>query len=215
MSATLAAQLARFIADDAAAPADAAVERILDAALEQFQSVGLRRSSMEDVARRAGLSRVTIYRRFPQKDRLLEAVLLRECRRLIDDMRAVMRPLATQEQRIVESFVFALRTMRGHPLMVRLMAIEPEDLLPLLTLQAGPVVAIVSGFIAQQIGDAQRRGEVPAYDPRPVAEILTRMAQSLILTPQGGLPLDGERQVRAFARNYIVPIIMRVLPAGD
>ena len=215
MSATLAAQLARFIADDTSAPADATGDRILDAALEQFQSVGLRRSSMEDVARRAGLSRITIYRRFPQKDRLLEAVLLRECRRLIGDMRGVMRPLATQEQRIVESFAFALRTMRGHPLLARLMAIEPEDLLPLLTLQAGPIVAIVSGFIAQQIRDAQGRGEVPPYDPRPVAEILTRMAQSLILTPQGGVSLDGERQVRAFARNYIVPIVMRVVPAGE
>ena len=215
MSATLAAQLARFIADDAAAPADATGERILDAALEQFQEVGLRRSSMEDVARRAGLSRVTIYRRFPQKDRLLEAVMLRECSRLLGDMRAVMRPLATQEQRIVESFAFALRTMRGHPLLVRLMAIEPEDLLPVLTLHAGPVVAIVSGFIAQQIRDAQRRGEVPAYDARPVAEILTRMAQSLILTPQGGIPLDSERQARAFARDYIVPIVMRVVPAQD
>ena len=215
MSATLAAQLARFIADDTAAPADAAVERILDAALEQFQSVGLRRSSMEDVARRAGLSRVTIYRRFPQKDRLLEALLLRECRRLLGDMRALMLPLATQEQRIVEGFSFALRTMRGHPLLQRLMAIEPENLLPVMTLQAGPVVAIVSGFIAQQIRDAQRRGEVPAYDPRPVAEILTRIAQSLILTPQGGVPLDSERQVRAFARDYIVPIVMRVVPAGD
>lgn len=215
MSATLAAQLARFIADDTAAPADAAVERILDAALEQFQSVGLRRSSMEDVARRAGLSRVTIYRRFPQKDRLLEALLLRECRRLLGDMRALMLPLATQEQRIVEGFSFALRTMRGHPLLQRLMAIEPENLLPVMTLQAGPVVAIVSGFIAQQIRDAQRRGEVPPYDPRPVAEILTRIAQSLILTPQGGVPLDSERQVRAFARDYIVPIVMRVVPAGD
>ena len=215
MSATLAAQLARFIADDTAAPADAAGERILDAALEQFQDVGLRRSSMEDVARRAGLSRITIYRRFPQKDRLLEAVLLRECSRLLDGMRAVMRPLATQEQRIVECFVFGLRTMRGHPLLVRLMAIEPEDLLPVMTLQAGPVLAIVSGFMTQQIREAQRRDEVPAYDARPVAEILTRMAQSLILTPQGGIPLDSERQARAFARDYIVPIVMRVVPAGD
>ena len=215
MSATLAAQLARFIADDTAETVDATGDRILDAALEQFQSVGLRRSSMEDVAKRAGLSRVTIYRRFPQKDRLLEAVLLRECRRLIGDMRTVMLPLATPQQRVVESFVFALRTMREHPLLVRLMAIEPEDLLPVMTLQAGPVVAIVSGFIAQQIRDAQRRGEVPAYDPRPVAEILTRMAQSLILTTQGGVPLDSERQVRAFARDYIVPIVMRAVPAGD
>ena len=212
MSATLAAQLARFIADDTAAPADATGDRILAAALEQFQSVGLRRSSMEDVAR---LSRGTIYRRFPQKDRLLEAVLLRECRRMIGDMRALMRPLATPEQRIVESFVSSLRMMRSHPLLVRLMAIEPEDLLPVMTLQAGPVIVIVSGFIAQQIRDAQRRGEVPAYDPRPVAEILTRMAQSLLLTPQGGMPLDSERQVRAFARNYIVPIIMRAAPAED
>src|SRR5689334_10459591 len=46
--------------------------RLLDAAHDQFCLLGIRRSTMEDVARRAGVSRVTVYRRFTNKDRLVE-----------------------------------------------------------------------------------------------------------------------------------------------
>jgi AcrR family transcriptional regulator len=184
-------------------------DRLLDAALEQFQHVGLRRCSMEDVARRAGVSRVTLYRRFPQKDKLVQAVLLREVQRLIAGTRAVMAALDSVEDRMIEAFVHVLRTTRTHPLLTRLLAVEPEDVLVFLTARAGPIVAIGSQFIADQIKASQRAKEIPVYDAKPVAEMLARLAHSLMLTPHGGLPLDTDAQVRAFARRCVAPLLLR------
>ncbi|HWY24534.1 MAG TPA: helix-turn-helix domain-containing protein [Nevskia sp.] len=208
MSATLAARFAKALADPDAS-ADALTERILDAALEQFQLGGLRRSSMEDVARRAGLSRVTIYRRFPQKDRLVETVLLRECRRLVEDVGAAIKPLRDIGERVEESFVILLRRLHNDPLATRLLALEPEDLAVFMTIKAGPAIALGTEFIAGLIRAAQREGSLPQYEARSVAEVLARMAHSLFLTPQGGTPLGTDRQARAFARGTILPILMR------
>jgi AcrR family transcriptional regulator len=52
-------------------------ERILDAAVAEFERHGFRRVALDDVARRAGVSRTTIYRRFANRDELVAAVVER------------------------------------------------------------------------------------------------------------------------------------------
>src|SRR3954462_5164187 len=68
------------------APPDETTERILAGAVEHAEDFGMRRFTMDDVARRVGVSRVTVYRYFPKKDRLIEAVLLREMRRFLREV---------------------------------------------------------------------------------------------------------------------------------
>jgi AcrR family transcriptional regulator len=63
---------------------DEMTERLLDAAHEQFCRVGVKRSTMTDVARLAGVSRITVHRRFATKDQLVEQVVRREFRRYFD-----------------------------------------------------------------------------------------------------------------------------------
>ena len=57
---------------------------ILDAAYELFCRQGIQRTTMDDVARRARLSRITVYRRMVSKEALVEAVLLRDFRQYVD-----------------------------------------------------------------------------------------------------------------------------------
>lgn len=64
--------------------ADDTVRQILAAAVATFQSLGIRRTTMEDIARAAKLGRATVYRRFPQKGDLVRAALLHELRRFLD-----------------------------------------------------------------------------------------------------------------------------------
>src|SRR5437879_2242277 len=67
-------------------PPDALTEQILDAARDQFMTFGLRRSTVDDVAKRARVSRVTVYRRIGNKDALVSACLLREYRRFVGEV---------------------------------------------------------------------------------------------------------------------------------
>src|SRR5437588_6985785 len=99
--------------------------RILDAALAEYLDHGLRRTSVDDIARRAGIGRATIYRRFPNRDELLQAVLARECRRFFADIAAATAELPTLAERLVEGFVVGLRTARQQPLLNRMLTIEP------------------------------------------------------------------------------------------
>ena len=201
--------LARVLEAGDDAP-DAITERILDAALEQFQLVGLRRSTIDDVARRARVGRVTVYRRVGQKDELVKAVILRELRRLFAAVDAATAPLATVQERLAEGFAVVLRTVREHPLFQRLLAVEPESVLPYLTVDGGPIITLTAAYLAGQIRHAQRAGLAPAdVEPEPVAEIMARLAHSVLLTPHGGIPLDDDDEARAFARDHIAPLVLR------
>jgi AcrR family transcriptional regulator len=191
---------------------DATTERILDGALQQFQLFGLRRSSVDDVARRAGLGRMTVYRRFPKKDDLVEAVVLREARRMAERVNAAAARMPTVEERAVESFVVMVREVRTNPLLQRLLTTEPETALPYVTVHGAPVIAMGAAFIHEQIRHEQKQGASPAVDPQGLAEILARLAHSILLTPGGGLPLDDDRQTREFARRYLVPLISAPTP---
>jgi AcrR family transcriptional regulator len=186
---------------------DDITRRILDGALEQFERFGLKRSTVEDVAKRAGLARITIYRRFPTKNDLMGAVIVREAQRAFAEIDAAVSRVSGTEERIVEGFVVTLRIARHHPLLLRLLSTEPETVLPYFTLHGGPVLAAARTYLADHIRRAQRLGDVPPFDPEPVAEMLVRVAQSFLLTPESVIPLDSDRRVRAFARRYLAPLI--------
>ncbi|GGX76809.1 TetR/AcrR family transcriptional regulator [Streptomyces fructofermentans] len=181
--------------------------RILDAALEQFTTFGLRRSSVDDVAKRAGVSRVTVYRRFRTKDGLVEACLLREGSRFFQELDSAVASLPTMEERVVEGFVVALRHTRAHPLFGGLLRLEPEVVLPYLTVQGGPALVATCDYLTAHLRRAQQAEGRPESDPRPVAELLIRVAVSFLLNPSSCIEMEDEDQARAFARRYLAPLL--------
>ncbi|MER5633322.1 TetR/AcrR family transcriptional regulator [Streptomyces nitrosporeus] len=186
---------------------DRTARRILDGALEQFTLLGLRRSSVDDVARRAGVSRVTVFRRFRSKDKLVEAVLLRENSRFFRRLDATVAALPTMEERVVEGFVVALRHTRAHPLFGGLLRLEPELVLPYLTVQGGSSLSATVTYLTGHLRRAQQTEGRPGEDPQPVAELMVRVAVSFLLNPVGCIEMDDEDQVRAFARRYLAPLL--------
>jgi AcrR family transcriptional regulator len=164
------------LANEAGEDADSVTERILDAALGQFEDFGLRRSTMEDIARRCGMSRITIYRRFPKKENLIEAVVLRELKDFLDRLEQVGDNGATAAgagagggalgaggaagagaggggalsaaDKMVERIAFALQYLGDHPLLRRLLRTEPEAILPSLTVNGGVVVDMAREHVA-------------------------------------------------------------------
>ncbi|HEV2779283.1 MAG TPA: helix-turn-helix domain-containing protein [Actinophytocola sp.] len=187
---------------------DTVAETILDAALDEFLAYGLRRTNVDAVAKRAGVSRATLYRRFDGKDALVQAVLVRECHRFFTSIVAAIGHLPTMEERLVEGFVIGVRHARTHPLMNRLMASDSEALLPYLTVNGALVVAVARDFLVQQ-GESVD-GPLPSIagrTPAGVAELFVRLAISFTLTPHSAIPLDTDTAVRAFARNYLAPLM--------
>lgn len=202
------------VADVAASlAADEANADLLDAASELFSRHGIQRTTMDDVARRAGLSRITVYRRVSSKEALVEQVVLREFRRYLDQFRIDIASAETAQDRVVLGFVSSLRAIRGNALIGGLMVAEPQTLVPLLE-TTGRTLATVSQFVAGQLRHEQRAGQIGAdVDVDLVAEVMVRLTTSFLLTPSELVDLDDDRQLGDVARRFLVPML-GIRPSG-
>lgn len=179
-------------------------ESIVDAALEEFLAYGLRRTTVDTVARRAKVSRATLYRRFKDKDALVQAVLVRESRRFFGSIADAVAGVSTVEERLVEGFVVGMRYARADRLLNRLLDSDAEALLPYLTTNGALVVAAARDFLVRQGGST-----TPVRDRTSagVAELFVRLAISFTLMPESAIPLGTDAEVRAFARAYLAPLM--------
>ena len=186
---------------------DALFDRVAAAALDEFAEHGIRRTSMEDVARRAGVSRMTVFRRFASKQRLVEIVIAREVHRGMQELDLLWEGAETLEDRLVAGFEFAGRYVSGHPLFDRLLRSEPEVLLPPLTLDGGPVLELYRSLIAQRLQAEVNAGRAATTDLDGVAEVIARLAISLLLTRDGTITLGDPNSVRRLVNLTLLPML--------
>jgi TetR/AcrR family transcriptional regulator, repressor for uid operon len=179
---------------------DAISDRILDAALELAAASGLRHLTMDDVARKARVGRMTVYRRFGSRAALIDALAVRECRRCLDTIAATLDPTAPFDERVACLFTATLRVIREHPLLERLARVEPEALLFELTRNDSEVFRLVREFLISLIRTA---GDPVADDPAVVAELGVRLGASFVLMPDSVLPLGDERATQAAVRALV------------
>ncbi|HWF53718.1 MAG TPA: helix-turn-helix domain-containing protein [Solirubrobacteraceae bacterium] len=201
--------LALALVADPEPVSDAHSDGILDAALAVAGASGIRHLTMDDVARRAGVSRMTVYRRFGGKDALVDALAVRECRRCLAQIAASIDPTATIDVRLAALAAATLRLIREHPLLARLARFEPEDLLLELTRDDSSVFRLVTEFLMAQIEPAQESGELVRGDPALLAEMAVRLGASFVLMPDSALPLGDEAATRRALRSLIAPFVRR------
>jgi AcrR family transcriptional regulator len=182
-------------------------ERIRAAALAEFEEFGLRRASLDDVARRAGVSRTTIYRRFGSKDALLGAVVIGENARFFELLDEAVDPDASTEERFVEGFAFAVLYWREHTLFKRILHAEPETFLPFLTTQAGDRLQLFAGLLARRMENERRSRGVAPRDIDAAAEMLIRVIVSFLIIPDTQFRLGTRAEARRFARRFILPAL--------
>lgn len=165
----------------AATGRDSTRDAILDATMQIASEVGLARLSVEDVAERAGLSRQTLYRYFGSRDGLLSAAILREEHAFIARIVDAVGDEPDLHLALRAAVVTALVAAREHPLLDRLLATEPEGLLPILLSGDGPVIPAARPAITEMLAvrlPGRRPAEVAA-----VADICTRLIVSYALNP--------------------------------
>lgn len=192
-----------FSGEADAAPQGETEARILDAALAQFSEYGLKRTSMEDVARRAGIGRATLYRRYAQKDDLVRALILREGTRFLDAIRNATAAVEDREEALVAGFALMVMQAGSHPLVRRLLTSEPEAVLPYLTVNAAAMVDLGRSYFRRALAEERARGLVIKGDLDDVAELITRLLHSLLLTPSSWITREDEAQLRRFGRNTL------------
>jgi AcrR family transcriptional regulator len=185
---------------------DAVAERILDAALALSAASGIRHLTIDDVAVRAGVGRMTVYRRFAGKGGLLEALAAREGRRCLGELDAASSPDAPLAEQLASGFITSLRLAREHPLLSRLALHEPEALLEALNATDGALFKLARGFAAARIGAAPD-GPPPGPAAEAAAEVLIRLMFSFVLIGETSLPLADEAAAREFAGRVLAPAL--------
>ena len=182
-------------------------EHLLESALSAFLDFGIKRTSMGEVARRAGISPATLYRRYESKNDLVQAVGVREAQRFVADIDRRVQAVTDGEDQLAEIFVAFITSLARNELLQRLLRTEPDLILPRLTVQAGPILAVGRAYLADKLRALHRDDTEPDFDADLVAEIMARLAQSLALTPDGLIPLTDETAAREFARRTLVPML--------
>jgi AcrR family transcriptional regulator len=176
---------------------------ILDTARAVFETYGVRRANIEDVAARAGVSRSTIYRRFPTKDDLVEQVVRREAALFFSTLDQATTGRNPQEA-VIEAFTLGVRLVQDSPLYSRIVESEPE----LFGLFSRSHVFPIGQF-ADGIAHTLRRcgADIPEAELADIADILLRVALGIIVFPTDRLDIADHAAVREYAARYLVPII--------
>lgn len=177
---------------------------ILDAAQRVFETYGARRATVEDVARAAGVSRSTLYRAYPNKDTLLQAVLFRQLDDFLAELDRVARDLPPREA-VVECFARGMALTREIPLLARLVESEPE----IITGVGGASHSSLVLGTARQVAHTLRRSgaTMPQDELLVVAELMLRVAYTYLLNPAGSLDATDDAAVRDYARRYLAPLV--------
>lgn len=187
------------------------VEAILDAALVEFDRHGIRKVALDDVARRAGVSRTTIYRRFANRDDLIAAVMDRENARLFSEIAEELKVTRPQSNPYVEAFTAAMLRSRGHRVLNRMIADEPALTLQLAGRHYGAAVIRIERAL-QVIFPAGFAERIGPGVVRELAETIWRYAMMLLLLPSGE-PIETAEQIREFATRHFLPSLPAQLRA--
>jgi AcrR family transcriptional regulator len=188
-------------------PADAMSERILDGALAAAAAVGMRRLTVDEVARRARVGRMTVYRHFGDRQRLVEALAARESGRCLAALDAAIDRAAPIADQVAAGLVTSIRLAREHPLLNRLASVEPEAVLEALNADGGAIFAAAREFVASRLRAAKAEGSLGDVDIVAAAELLVRIAVSFVLVQPSGLPLGDPEALGEVGRRLIAPML--------
>jgi AcrR family transcriptional regulator len=194
----------------AALPSDteAARAKLMDAAEACFDRYGVAKTTMDDIAKMAGVSRPTVYRHFEDRDGLILAVVMRRSRQLIDRAVKFISKQGTFEDRLVEGLLFLVEKGRKDPFVRLLVTPEHVDLATRVLGSSNLPVDLTYEMWEPILTEARDRGELrDDLDFRAISRWLTY----LIILLLGRLDIEedvaGQREM---LRTFVVPAFIPV-----
>ena len=163
-------------------------ELLLDAARACILAVGWRRSTLTEIARRAGVSRMTVYRSWPDMQALFADLMTREWRRVDTEVAARAgdaRPdRGDYPERLAGLLVLMVRRLRRDPLFRRIIELDPELLLPYLLSRRGRSQQLMLDRLEAAVAAGVAAGTIRPVDPVHAARALVLTAHGFVLSPQ-------------------------------
>ncbi|WEF22555.1 TetR/AcrR family transcriptional regulator [Microbacterium maritypicum] len=184
---------------------DATQTRILDAADALIERRGVHGVTIAELARRADLSRPTIYRNWSDADDVVRAALLRR----VDGILSTFSADARTRTALVDDVLRFTTLFRSDPLYGRLLADEPEAFTRYTLQRVGSSQRMILRWLARAISSAQGDGSVRPGEPQEIAVMLLLIAQSAVLSHGTVADLISEpaweRELRAALDGLLRP----------
>ena len=176
-------------------------DRAVRATLDCVARHGLAKTTFDDVARKAGCARATLYRYFGGKRQLVRITVLREAARIAASVRGAAGAESTFEDAVVAMVVRAARELRDHEALQFLFAFEPELVLPHVTFDAGNRFLVGAG---SAVAPSLERF-LPAERADRAGEWLARVVLTHAVSPTSPIDLTDEAAARALVRELVLP----------
>lgn len=157
----------------------------LDAARACILDVGWRRTTLTEVARRAGVSRMTIYRTWSDMQELLGDLMTREWGELVASTQPTLGADGADGPgpgQIADGVLRAVAVLRDNELFVRIVELDPELILPYLLARRGRSQELILGLLSAVIEAGQKVGTVRAGNPAALARGVVLAAHGFVLS---------------------------------
>ncbi|MCB0924180.1 MAG: TetR family transcriptional regulator [Mycobacterium sp.] len=187
--------------------------KILDGAVRVLGDFGVKRATVELVAKYAGVSHMTIYRRWPSKNELLSAALTGAFSTLLDAAFAPSEePDGSYADRALEAFTDTVWAVQSHPIVLRELNTDAGEQSPILTSASGGVMAAGIPLIAERLRRLATTAEDAPADLDPVADMFVRLGYSLVAVKRPDRPLTSREQVAQYAAESFGPYLQAITP---
>ncbi|HUR77169.1 MAG TPA: TetR/AcrR family transcriptional regulator [Acidimicrobiales bacterium] len=181
--------------------------RVVEAALRCIARWGQAKTSLDDVAREAGLSRATVYRLVPGgKENLMVLVSTYELNRFFVSLHEAVQGVDTLEDTLVTGVTAAARHLQHHGALKFMLDHEPEHILPLFAFTnldriLENVRAFGAPYLAPWLG----------HDAGRCAEWVARIVLSYTCAPSPEYDLTDNASARRLVRRFVLPGITTVV----
>lgn len=194
---------------DAPTTIDEARNRLIDAAEACFTRFGAAKTTLEDIATQAGVSRATVYRYFDGgRDEIILAVVLREARDFLDSLARRVEREDTLEDAIVEGVLFTVATVRKSEHLSLLFAPEVAGQTSAIAGAPTALFEIATDFLRPIFEQARAEKVVrPGVEAEDAAEFVLRMILSLLSVPGPRQRTAGKQ--REFVRTFCVGAVLK------
>lgn len=187
---------------------------LLRAARECVLANGVRRSTLTGIARHAGVSRMTLYRRFPDVHSVVTALVTQEFGWILHQARDAESP-GPARHRLVTTVLRAVELLRANPLLATVLETDPDMLVPYVVRHLSSTHAAAEHFLRDYLAEGHFDGSIRHGDITSQARILVLMAQTFVLSAHPSMAGTEPRSLRSELGYMLESALRPEMPAVD